>query len=193
MMTDEQKARILQLHAMGMGYTSIGKEMGIKRDTIKSFISRNKNALPTTRCDFCGRKIVQIPKQKPKRFCSDQCRMRWWSSHQEEINRKAYHTFTCNYCGKEFTVYGKKDAKYCSVECTVKRVREPMKPRGKNLKRTQYLAERHYRICLQVVSALLADGLLTEREAVRVRKRLKKMYEPVVGALTEDDNWKEVR
>lgn len=117
MMTDEQKARILQLHAMGMGYTAIGREMGIKRDTIKSFISRNKNALPTTRCDFCGRKIVQIPKQKPKRFCSDQCRMRWWSSHQEEINRKAYHTFTCNYCGKEFTVYGKKDAKYCSVEC----------------------------------------------------------------------------
>ena len=117
MMTDEQKARILQLHAMGMGYAAIGKEMGIKRDTIKSFISRNKNALPTTRCDFCGRKIVQIPKQKPKRFCSDQCRMRWWSSHQEEINRKAYHTFTCNYCGKEFTVYGKKDAKYCSVEC----------------------------------------------------------------------------
>ena len=52
MMTDEQKARILQLHAMGMGYTAIGKEMGIKRDTIKSFISRNKNALPTTRCDF---------------------------------------------------------------------------------------------------------------------------------------------
>ena len=117
MMTDEQKSRILQLHAMGMGYAAIGKEMGMKRDTIKSFISRNKNALPTTRCDFCGRKIVQIPKQKPKRFCSDQCRMRWWSSHQEKINRKAYHTFTCNYCGKEFTVYGKKDAKYCSVEC----------------------------------------------------------------------------
>ena len=85
MMTNEQKARILRLHAMGMGYAAIGKEMGIKRDTIKSFISRSKNALPTTKCDFCGRKIV--------------------------------HTFTCNYCGKEFTVYGKKDAKYCSVEC----------------------------------------------------------------------------
>ena len=87
MMTNEQKIRILRLHAMGMGYAAIGKEMGIKRDTIKSFISRNKNALLTTRCDFCGRKIVQVPKQKPKRFYSDQCRMKWWSSHQEEINR----------------------------------------------------------------------------------------------------------
>jgi len=43
------------------------------------------------------------------------------------------------------------------------------------------------------VSALLADGLLTEKEAVRVRKGLKKMYKPVVGALTEDDSWKEAR
>ena len=88
---------------------------------------------------------------------------------------------------------GKRTQNTARLNVTVKRVREPMKPRGKSLKRTQYLAERHYRICLQVVSALLADGLLMEREAVRVRKRLKKMYEPVVGALTEDDNWKAVR
>lgn len=88
---------------------------------------------------------------------------------------------------------GKRTQSTAQSNATVKRVREPMKPRGKSLKRTQYLAERHYRICLQVVSALLADGLLTEREAVHVRKRLKKMYEPVVGALTEDDNWKAVR
>ena len=93
MMTNEQKIRILRLHAMGMGYAAIGKEVGIKRDTIKSFISRNKNALLTTRCDFCGRKIVQVPKQKPKRFCSDQCRMKWWSSHQEEINRKCVEVY----------------------------------------------------------------------------------------------------
>lgn len=88
---------------------------------------------------------------------------------------------------------GKRTQNTVRSNVTVKRVREPMKPRGKNLKRTQYLAERHYRVCLQVVSALLADGLLTEREAVRVRKRLKKMYEPVVGTLTEDTNWEEVR
>ena len=84
---------------------------------------------------------------------------------------------------------GKRTQSTARSNATVKRVREPMKPRGKNLKRMQFLAERHYRICLQVVSALLADGLLTEKEAVRVRKRLKKMYDPTVGALTEDDSW----
>ena len=88
---------------------------------------------------------------------------------------------------------GKRTQSTARSNATVRRVREPMKPRGKNLKRTQFLAERHYRICLQVVSALLVDGLLTEKEAVRVRKRLKKMYDPAVGALTEDDSWEEVR
>ena len=88
---------------------------------------------------------------------------------------------------------GKRTQSTARSNATVRRVREPMKPRGKNLKRMQFLAERHYRICLQVVSALLADGLLTEKEAVRVRKRLKKMYDPAVGALTEDDSWEEVR
>lgn len=57
----------------------------------------------------------------------------------------------------------------------------------------KHLAERNYRICLQIVSALIADGLLTKREAVRVRKRLKKMYDPIIGNLTEDDTWEEVR
>lgn len=50
------------------------------------------------------------------------------------------------------------------------------KPSAKN-----FLAERNYRICLQVVSALIANGLLTKREAVRVRKRLKKKYDPIIG------------
>ena len=43
MMTDEQKARILQLHAMGMGYTAIGKEMGIKLTHDQMRFLRQKN------------------------------------------------------------------------------------------------------------------------------------------------------
>ena len=74
-----------------------------------------------------------------------------------------------------------------------KRVQMPIKQSGKNLNQRQYLAERHYRICLQVVSVLNANGLLTKKEAVRVRKRLKMKYNPVIGILTDDGEWEEVR
>ena len=74
MMTDEQKARILQLHAMEWALPP-SAELGKSAIQSNRFISRNKNALPTTRCDFAEEKSFKF-KQKPKRFCSDQCRMR---------------------------------------------------------------------------------------------------------------------
>ena len=40
--------------------------------------------------DICKRKLIKIiPKQKPKKFCSDACRTVWWKLHPECINRKA--------------------------------------------------------------------------------------------------------
>ena len=73
----------------------------------------------------------------------------------------------------------------------LRRVQTPMKQNGKNLSQTQFLAERYYRICLQVVSALIVRGLLTEKEAVHVRKKLKRKYKPVIGLLTDDGEWRE--
>lgn len=49
------------------------------------------------------------------RFCSDYCCQKWWNSHPEAVDRKAWYTLTCAYCGKEFKSYGNK--KYCSKEC----------------------------------------------------------------------------
>lgn len=44
-------------------------------------------------------------------------------------------------------------------------------------------AERNFRICLRIVNALLANGLLTEKEAVRVRNKLIKICKSVTGFL----------
>ena len=76
---------------------------------------------------------------------------------------------------------------------TPRLVKKPGKIGGRNLSKEEVLAERHYRICLQIVYALHVNGLLTEKEAVRVRKRLQKQYSPVIGMLTDDSRWKEVR
>ena len=44
-------------------------------------------------------------------------------------------------------------------------------------------AERNFRICLRIVNVLLPNGLLTEKEAVRVRNKLIKIYKSVTGFL----------
>ena len=39
--TDEQKEKIIRFRSMGRGYADIGKELGISKDTVKSFCRRN--------------------------------------------------------------------------------------------------------------------------------------------------------
>ena len=65
----------------------------------------------------CGKPVAQKEGRKEKKFCSDKCRTSWWNSHQSEINRKAYYTLVCQYCGKEFKSNGNQRRKFCCREC----------------------------------------------------------------------------
>lgn len=130
-MDDKQKEKIIKLRAKGKGYKTISNILGINVNTIKSFCKRkNINAetasklleripIETTFCDNCGREIKQMPKQKKKRFCSDECRIQWWNSHLDQVKRKAYYTFRCVHCGKVFQVYGDSRRRYCSHDCYI--------------------------------------------------------------------------
>ena len=61
--------------------------------------------------------------------------------------------------------------------------------KGKNLSQKKHRAERNFRICLQIVSVLIANGLLTEKEAVRARKKLIKICKSVTGFLYDCKEW----
>lgn len=130
-MDDKQKEQIIKLRAKGKGYKTISNMLGINVNTVKSFCKRkNINAetaskllerIPTetTFCENCGREIKQMPKQKKKRFCCDECRIQWWNSHLDQVKRKAYYTFKCVHCGKVFQVYGDSRRRYCSHDCYI--------------------------------------------------------------------------
>lgn len=125
-MTDEERKRIALLRDAGNGYKKIAQAMNLSESTVKSFCKRNKmggRAVPAPgskpQCHYCGRSIVQKPGRKQKKFCSDQCRMRWWNSHLDQVNKKANYKFVCPVCKKSFTVYGNANRKYCSHECYI--------------------------------------------------------------------------
>lgn len=129
-MTDNQKSQIIKLRAAGYGYGRIARTLDISLNTVKSFCRRNaiketESSAPaeltgeTTSCENCGREIQQIAKRKKKRFCCDKCRNEWWNSHLDLVKRKAVYDLKCQYCGKEFHIYGDKRRKYCSHECYI--------------------------------------------------------------------------
>ncbi len=126
-MTTEQRSQIFALRAQGCGYSTIAKAMELNKDTVKSFCRRNgaagirvtKQTERQNRCPQCGKKLVQTEKQKPRRFCSDQCRQAWWNTHPEMVKQRAVYSYVCPTCGKPFTAYGNSHRKYCSHQCYV--------------------------------------------------------------------------
>lgn len=120
-MTNEQKSKIIELRKQGLGYGQIAIELSLSKNTVSSFCKRNDKSEKTItnkrNCKCCGKEITSLPKKKAKIFCSNSCRLKWWNTHQDKINKKAYYTLICKLCGREFTSYGNKERKFCSQEC----------------------------------------------------------------------------
>ena len=125
-MTNEQKEKIIRFRRQGFGYADIGRELGISKDTVKSFCRRNglmvsgsKPVDDKDRCRECGKALVQQEKKKTRIFCCKACREKWWTEHADRIDRKAIYEIICAGCGKSFTAYGNSKRKFCSHSCYV--------------------------------------------------------------------------
>ena len=107
-MTDEQKNRISQFREAGYGYYQIAKELGISENTVKSYCRRNRRTSITAQssadepmeksCQMCGKPFMQYPGCREKKFCSAECRNRFWSIHIGDEKRGKMETYTCPNC-----------------------------------------------------------------------------------------------
>ena len=127
-MNELQKQQIIELRNQGISYSKIADALGISLNTIKSFCRRNNlgghigkesKQINKTFCKECGKELNQNLGKKPLKFCSDKCRVKWWNTHPELVNRKAIYSFICTYCGEPFTAYGNSKRKYCSHSCYI--------------------------------------------------------------------------
>lgn len=116
-MTDEIKARMMELRERGLGYRKIAKEVGLNVGSVTIYFRRLKEKQNATYCKACGKKLKQTKGHRQKIFCDADCRYYWVKHHRYECNLKAYHEFICAWCGKPFTSYGNKKRKYCCRAC----------------------------------------------------------------------------
>ena len=118
-MTLQNKIAINNMRLEGHSPSVIAATLGLSAGTVRAHIHRYPEIPNTKLCKSCGKPVLQSEKRREKKFCSDVCRMLWWNSHRDLVNRKAYYNLTCEYCGKEFESYGNKNRKYCSRACYV--------------------------------------------------------------------------
>lgn len=116
-MTDIEKLKIDELKQSGYSYSQISKELSIPIGTIKTFIMRKRE---TNTCLNCHREIVSIEYHKKKKFCSDKCRLDWWSRNRDKLKLKTLIEYDCEYCHKKFKAPRSAKRKFCSTACFVK-------------------------------------------------------------------------
>lgn len=135
-MTEFQAKQIRDLRLQGTGYRAIASVVGLSRDIVRNYckshgldgyasvltINMKEQMLKGQACQSCGKEIVQPMTGRKRKFCSDECRRRWWSAHQADLKKKetAFYEKECAYCHKTFVSYGNKNRKYCSHECYVR-------------------------------------------------------------------------
>ncbi len=135
-MTEFEKEQIYDLRLKGVGYKAIAAVLGLSRDSVRGYCKRNgldgdsevvalnveEQKKRHLLCTCCGKPIKQKDKGRTRKFCSEECRRKWWKNNPQERNKNesAIYNYTCPHCGKEFSTYGNKKRKYCSHACYIK-------------------------------------------------------------------------
>ena len=115
-MTDKERIVVDALVANNVPVSKIAAQIGISKNTIKSYLQRKK---VSDVCLNCGSVLKHIPHHKKKKFCSDKCRMHYWNTHPQEMTLKNATIIKCEYCGKDVFSYRKKARRYCSRACAI--------------------------------------------------------------------------
>lgn len=86
-MKKEDMIAIGNMRLQGKSAGVIADALGLSVNTVKSYLRRHPDMGCTHFCPQCGKPVMQAEGRKEKKFCSDQCRSRWWNSHPSEINK----------------------------------------------------------------------------------------------------------
>ena len=76
-------------------------------------------------CPECGKEIVIDRKKangRPRKFCSDACRRKFWKAHPNPEKWDSFEKHICPICGEAFFAAheNRRERKYCSRACANK-------------------------------------------------------------------------
>lgn len=135
-MTEAEKQQIQDLRLEGIGYKAIAAMLGMTRDRVRGYCKRNglggdaqvvglnveERINQNKICTSCKKPIKQKERGRARKFCSDECRRKWWRENPQarKKHETAVYNFTCPHCDKDFSIYGNSKRKYCSHDCYIK-------------------------------------------------------------------------
>lgn len=123
-MNEIEKEKIKALRLKGVGYKKISSELLINLSTVKSYCRNNNltsELIGASICKYCNKPLEHTEGKRKKKFCSYDCRMKWWNENRDKLKGKSLVKKKCICCRKEFLSYANENRKYCSHACYIKR------------------------------------------------------------------------
>ena len=119
-MTDDQKKRLERLRRSGKSYPEIADAMGMTRDAVRMYCTRNDIKVGKdidVRCLYCGKTIELKDKGRKAKYCSEGCRIRHWRELKRMDSNSGMRK-VCEGCGREFNAVPI-TRRYCSHKCYI--------------------------------------------------------------------------
>ena len=120
-MTQEQKTRIKDLSQKGLNSREIAAQVGLSHMTVARLLKEEEKIVSRVNCLCCGKEIINKKGIKPKKFCSDKCRFKWWGKHRDLISHKSQSIKQCPHCGELFETERKTQV-FCCRNCYLSEV-----------------------------------------------------------------------
>ena len=118
----DKKMMAVKMKEAGLGNSLIAKRLGLAINTVQKYVenvlSIPAKVISTDNCLYCGKELNKT--KADKKFCSRECRYKWWKNNKIYSQSKAVEAFKCKHCGKTFVAYGDKGRKYCCYDCYIK-------------------------------------------------------------------------
>ena len=128
-MKREDLRQVRSLRETGYSYSRIATVLGVPKNSVKSYCNRFGIQLGTgdsdsgadgiLRCRQCGHVIERGNQSNGRKFCSNECRMRWWNAHRDRVTSKTACITICANCNKAFRSYIGEHRKYCCHACYI--------------------------------------------------------------------------
>ena len=128
-MKREDFKQVQSLREAGYSYSRIATVLGVPKNSVKSYCNRFRirpgardqfaDEDGGLRCRQCGLVIESERSSAIRRFCSNECRMRWWNAHRDHAKSKVMQMVVCANCNKAFRSYIGGHRKYCCHECYI--------------------------------------------------------------------------
>ena len=184
-MNSLQKVQVEKMRTSGIGFKEISEKTNIPVSTIKSYCYKHSIQDITAEsdaplCPQCGQPVPKM-RFKPRRFCSDACRAKYWNQHPDEMKKRSVLSTTVPTVAKPLMTMPVAVVSTARIHAI-----SPPAMGVSSMDNQQFDRELKYQVSMSIVRQMLNKGIVSADNYEKWRQRLIERYDPPIGRIVSN-------